>query len=420
MSSHTIEHHFDNKSIYDMLKYLSENDKLDIQQIQNVYAMTKKQELLNRHIYSIWQGKNDSKFYTYLPDDKKKRILVKRNTEEEIQNVVINYWKEQELNPTLQEVFDEWNDRRLELKKISASTHVRYIALFQKHFGDIKDKKIRNTDTEFLLNFMEAQIPKFSMTAKAFSNLKTLVKGMFKKAKRSKFIDFDIEQVFSELDIQEKEFHKVVKEDSQEVFSEEETDKIMSYLFQNLDIYNLGIILLFVTGMRIGELVVLQPNDFINDNRIVKIRKTETRYKEKDSHTCIYAIKEFPKTEAGVRDIIIPDDYLWVVKRLKMANPFGEFIFMNRGKRITTNSFRRRLKDICRKLDMPHKTPHKIRKTYGSILIDNNVDTRLITDLMGHTDIVCTERHYHRNRKSIDRKAEILSNIPDFQIKTAR
>ena len=56
-----------------------------------------------------------------------------------------------------------------------------------------------------------------------------LVKGMFKKAKRSKFIDFDIEQVFSELDIQEKEFHKVVKEDSQEVFSEEETDKIMSY-----------------------------------------------------------------------------------------------------------------------------------------------------------------------------------------------
>lgn len=70
----------------------------------------------------------------------------------------------------------------------------------------------------------------------------------------------------------------------------------------------------------------------------------------------------------------------------QMANPFGEFIFMNRGKRITTNSFRRRLKDICRKLDMPHKTPHKIRKTYGSILIDNNVDTRLITDLMGHTD----------------------------------
>ena len=51
MNSHTVEHHCDNKKIYDMLKYLSENDKLDIQQIQNVYDMTKKQELLNRHIY---------------------------------------------------------------------------------------------------------------------------------------------------------------------------------------------------------------------------------------------------------------------------------------------------------------------------------------------------------------------------------
>jgi len=153
---------------------------------------------------------------------------------------------------------------------------------------------------------------------------------------------------------------------------------------------------------------------------VVKIRKTETRYKEKDAHTCIYGIKHFPKTEAGVRNVIIPDDYLWIVKRLKMQNPFGEFIFMKDGRRMTTNMFRNRLGKICKYLGIPHKTPHKIRKTYGSILIDNNVDTRLITDMMGHTSIACTERHYHRNRKSLDRKSEIISSIPDFQIKAVR
>lgn len=406
----------------DLLKSALENGIIDLQHLQIELNMRERKKYLNLHPYSIWEGKNDGKFYTYLPSQTNdgKRILIKRCTKEEIQDIVIKYWKNLEENPTLQEVFDTWNDNRLEMKKIANSTYVRYSALFKKHFSDIKDKKIRDIDKEFWLDFMELQIPKFSLTAKAFSNLKTLVKGMLKRAKRSKLIDFDIEQVFSELDIQEREFQKVIKEDSQEVFSEEETDRIMSYLFQNLDIYNLGIILLFVTGIRIGELVVLQPNDFLDDGRIVKIRKTETRYKEKNSHTYIYAVKEFPKTEAGVRDVIIPDDYLWVIKRLNMINPGSEFIFMNRGKRITTNSFRRRLKDICRKLDMPHKTPHKIRKTYGSILIDNNVDTRLITDMMGHTNIVCTERHYHRNRKSIDRKAEILSSIPDFQIKSAR
>ncbi len=404
----------------ELLKYAIENGMIDLQHLQAEITMKEKYRYLEQHPYSIWQGKKDNKFYTYLPDQTKKRILVKRNTKEEIHNVVIQYWREKEVNPTLQEVFDGWNDRKLAMKKIADSTHVRYAALFNKHFGDIKNKRIRDIDEEFLLDFMELQIPKFSLTAKAFSNLKTLVKGMLKKAKRSKLTDIDVERVFSELDIQDREFKKVIKDDSQEVFSEEETDKIMSYLFQNLDIYNLGIILLFVTGVRVGELVVLQPNDFTDDSRIVKIRKTETRYKEKDSHKYIYAVKDFPKTEAGVRNIIIPNDYLWVVNRLIMMSRGGEFIFMNRGKRITTNSFRRRLKNICRKLGIPHKTPHKIRKTYGSILIDNNVDTRLITDMMGHTNIVCTERHYHRNRKSIDRKAEILSSIPDFQIRVAR
>ncbi len=51
----------------------------------------------------------------------------------------------------------------------------------------------------------------------------------------------------------------------------------------------------------------------------------------------------------------------------------------------------------------------------ASILLDNNVDERMVIDLMGHTDIKCTEGYYHKNRRSIDRKKEILSNIPDFK-----
>jgi len=404
----------------ELLNFALENGILDLQHIQHEIQMRENEKYLNQHPYSIWEG-NNGKHYTYNQDDNtEKRKLVKRNTREEIEKVVIDYWKAKVENPTLQEIFDRWNDHKLQLQKISDATYIRNIALFKRHFSDIQNMKIRSVTKEFLVDFLEHQIPKFNMTAKAFSNLKTLVKGMFKRAKRDKFIDFHIEDVFIELDIQDREFRKVIKEDCQEVFNEEETDKIMEYLFQNIDIYNLGIILLFVTGMRIGELVVLQSSDFDDDGRVVKIRKTETRYKEKDAHTCIYGIKHFPKTEAGVRNVIIPDDYLWIVKRLKMQNPFGEFIFMKDGRRMTTNMFRNRLGKICKYLGIPHKTPHKIRKTYGSILIDNNVDTRLITDMMGHTSIACTERHYHRNRKSLDRKSEIISSIPDFQIKAVR
>lgn len=34
---------------------------------------------------------------------------------------------------------------------------------------------------------------------------------------------------------------------------------------------------------------------------------------------------------------------------------------------------------------------------------------------MGHVDISITETHYHRNRRELDKKAAIISSIPEFQ-----
>lgn len=74
-----------------------------------------------------------------------------------------------------------------------------------------------------------------------------------------------------------------------------------------------------------------------------------------------------------------------------------------------------RLRRICDKLHIYRKSPHKIRKTYGSILLDNRIDSRLIIGQMDHPNILCTEQHYHRNGRTVERKQEILSNIPEVQ-----
>ena len=83
--------------------------------------------------------------------------------------------------------------------------------------------------------------------------------------------------------------------------------------------------------------------------------------------------------------------------------------------RIDTFKIRKRLTKICKELGIVHKAPQKIRKTYGSILLDAGIDQKLITDQMGHSDISITEKYYHRNRKSLERKSKIISSIPDFQ-----
>ena len=198
------------------------------------------------------------------------------------------------------------------------------------------------------------------------------------------------------------------------MFDENELPIVLDYLENELDLKNLGILLMFLTGIRVGELVTLKHSDF--NGIIFKVQRTETRVPSPNGGYD-YNVKEFPKTEAGVRNAIIPEEYAWVASRLKVQNPFGEYIFFENGKRLTTNQIRRRMERMCRTLKIVPKSLHKARKTYGSILLDNHVDNRLIIDVMGHTNIAMTEGHYHRSRKSLERKARILSEIPEFSAK---
>ena len=59
-----------------------------------------------------------------------KKSLEKDNVEQ----AVIDYWREQSENPTIQDVFEEWNDRKLKMKKKSPSTHLRDTQTFRRHF----------------------------------------------------------------------------------------------------------------------------------------------------------------------------------------------------------------------------------------------------------------------------------------------
>ena len=402
-----------------MLRFAIENGIIDLQCIESKINMIKRDELLSKHKFSIWEG-NDGKFYTYLPDKNAKhgRVLRKRTTRKDIEDVVVDYWAKHVEVVTLESAFNEWNDRKLNLKQISNATYSRNQAIFKRHFIDICKKDISDITPLFIEDYLEEQIPKFNLTAKGFAKVKGVTRGIFKRAKKQGYIDFSIEDVFNGMELEDRIFRKVVRDNSKEVFNEKETDLMFNYLLKNIDSHNLGILLMFVTGLRVGELVALKQEDF--EGGTIKVRRTETRFKDINTGKVVCEIKDSPKTEAGIRTVVIPSNYEWLIKRIRLQNPFGEYVFMYCGKRIKAEAIRKRLKRICNHLGIVEKTPHKIRKTYGSILIDNNIDTRFITDQMGHTDILCTETHYHRNRKTIEKKSQILGNIPDFQRRTVQ
>lgn len=396
------------------LKYAIENGMIDLDTIQEQIEMNERIKYLEMHPYKVWQG-SDKKWYTYLPDEQG-RVLKKRATEKAIQQLIVDFWKTESDNPTITDIFHEWNDRKLDLQQIGQATHLRNKQIFNRHYSVFGQRKIKYITEEDVSDFLEEQIPLHGLTAKAFANLKGVTRGIFRRAKKRKLISFSIEETLLDIEISERHFRPVIKEDYEEVFNEEETAKMIPYLLEHQDQKNLAILLMFVSGMRVGEIVAL-AHDVVFDDYI-KVKRTETRYYSKEQGCYVYEVKDSPKTKAGIREVFLPEGYGWLYQKLKELNPTEQYVFLaDCGRRMTTHGVRSRLKYLCKKLDIYHKSPHKARKTYGSILLDNNVDQRFILDQMGHTDIACTENHYHRNRKDKNKKTQVLSQIPEFQVR---
>lgn len=394
----------------ELLKFAIENGMLDTELVQRQIEMQKREEILKEHPYKIYQG-NDGNWYSYLPNDTGRK-KIKAKTEDKIKDKVYAFWKDKEENPTVREVFKCWISEKLLRNEISRATYDRYCMDFDKYFVHIMEKKIKNIDESFLEDFIRDSICEFHMTSKNFSNFRTLIYGTFKYAKRKKYIQFGVTYTIQDMEISSKAFKKVVHKSEEQVYLPTEKNNMEAYLADNLDIINLGLLFMFKTGVRIGELSTLKKCDI--DDYTIAINSTETRYKDEYGKVH-YDVKEFPKSEAGLRFAILPEKYKWILDEIVRMNPDGKYLFEKNGNRIKTYSFRRRLGYICSsKLDMQPKSPHKVRKTYGTILLDGKVRESTILDTMGHSDIGCTREHYYFDRSGIEDKRKELDMLVEL------
>ncbi len=392
----------------EILRFIIESGKININDVQNSMEAMKRKELLEQHPYKIWQGK-DGEWYTKLVAEDGSKKLRHRKTREELENVIVEHVQKVIDCPTIETVFREWINIRLERGEIEKSTYSRYERDFVRYFTKIKYHKIQSVTELELEDFIKRTIQEQKLSRKAFSNMRTLIYGIFRYAKKKKLVNFSIKSMMDDIEFSKHEFQKICHEDNEQVFMLDEEAKMLKYLEENQDLINLGLLLLFKTGLRIGELTSLNKED-IREN-MIHVSKTETIYRDKEGRTH-YDIKNFPKTEAGIRDVIVPDNCKWILNKIRRLCPFGQYVFMQNNERVRSYVFRTRLYSNCKKLDIVVKSPHKVRKTYGSKLYDSGeIPESFMLEQMGHTDISCLKKHYYYNRMNEKEKREILNQV---------
>lgn len=397
----------------EVLKYAVECNKIDLADMQAKIERMKNQKYLELHNHRIWQGAN-GKWNTYLDDESSPRgyVLKVRTTQEDIEKLVIKFYKDKEEEPYLESVFMEWNKERLTYGEISNQSYVKYLNDFKKYFTKdciLCQKKMRLITETDLEIFVKSTIKNFSMTAKTYANMRTVLRGVFTYAKKKKYTDISITTFFGDLNLSRKAFRKKVVVKEKEVFSESEKRLVTSYLRNRATIRDLGLLLVFQTGVRVGELSALKFEDLGNNGRTLHIQRTEINYKDVEANKRVCEAREYPKTEAGDRYLIIPEMTLEIIEAIRALNPHGEYMFMESGKRIRANAFNRRLDRVCDDLKIPRRSMHKIRKTYSTTLLDNDVDDSIVAEQMGHKDIATTRKSYYFCNKDSSAKYEQIS-----------
>ena len=375
----------------------------------------KRQELLSMHKQEKWIGK-DGDWYTHIYDEHGKRKIRHRKTEKELDDFLVEFYRTQQVKTNLRDVFNLWIDEKLEYGEIQKQSYDRYRTDFDRFFPDdssLCKKEFRDITGKDLEKHIKSTIHKMKLTRKVYNGMATLLNGIFKYGKHEELTTFSIVVFMKELELSDKIFQQRFVKKEEQVFSEDETQIIMEYFETHKTIWDLALKLIFYTGMRVGEITALKHCDIKED--VIQIRRHEAKIKDDSGHTTV-VIKDFAKTEAGCRDIIIPAEAKEVIDEILELNPNGEYLIENsHGTRIRGTTLTKHSDVLCKKLGLNHHSAHKIRKTYGTILLDGGVADSIVADQMGHKSVDMTRALYYFCNKNHKVRKEQIGKAVHYQ-----
>lgn len=140
--------------INELLKFALNNGMIDLSHMKEQINMKKREEILKKHPYKIWQDKNEF-WHTYLPTPNGQRKSIKRKNKSDLDNIIISYWKSKHGN-SFRERYDIWIDRQKKCGR-SDNTIYKYQCDFKRFFeGDkICKEDISRIDDEYICLFIQ-------------------------------------------------------------------------------------------------------------------------------------------------------------------------------------------------------------------------------------------------------------------------
>jgi integrase/recombinase XerC len=154
--------------------------------------------------------------------------------------------------------------------------------------------------------------------------------------------------------------------------------------------------LLYATGIRCSELITIRLHDIDMENKTIRIYG-----KGKKERIVLFGNKA--------------KEQLLIYLQYERPPSSGqqEPLFLNyRHQQLTSRSIQRIIKMFRKFLKVEQQlTPHKIRHSFATHLINQGVDLRIIQELLGHKTLTSTEKYTHVSLQDLSRLCDSIHPI---------
>ena len=408
-------------SATEILSFLQMHGKISVEDVETAMRKNDIERVIReQHPYANYQS-SDGRWNTYIKDlehPRKRRRIVKSDYEE-LKLCLYNLYKFQDKEyiketKTIADLYPEWLEfKALHTDASSYIVRINYDWIRFYENASIINIPIRKLDKLTLDRWVHTIIREHNLTRKRYCCFSIIIRQLLDYAVDLNIIDYN---PFAKVKIDSRLFkpeHKktgktqVYMEDEETVFKNYAWNVYYSGLHKEQPLTPLAILFLFQTGLRVGEVCVLKYSDITEDGTaIIVSRMLRHSTREEINHT---------KGAFGDRYIPLTDEARHIIdiahKRQVEANvPSDEYIFSFYSRPVGYTTIRNACYKYCNELGIPQKSPHKIRKTVISKLIDSDMNIDAIRRFAGHTDERTTYNSYCYDRRSDDLNRKIINN----------
>ena len=163
-----------------------------------------------------------------------------------------------------------------------------------------------------------------------------------------------------------------------------------------------------VSGLRKGELVALRWDDLDTQNRTISVIKQYIKNPNGE------LTLSRPKTETSVRQVSIPQTAVNLLIQEHEKHPDNPYLFPSpvTGEMYYPDSVVNLHKKILKDAGLEHIRFHDLRHTFATMALQNGVDIKTVSSMLGHYDAGFTLRTYtHATRQKQDEAAATMGSF---------